>query len=105
MADATLGAHMSDTLIRLTGLIVGTADDGDREQLTRQHKRLAMQLQTLVDETVDAQPEEYKEATAALATAIEALKAAKKEADAVARAIKRVAQAISAVAKLAQAVA
>lgn len=102
MADdkPVLGKSLGKMITDLTDLILATTDADKKEELRAQHRELTKKLQDLIDNTVPTDTEEYKQATAAVVTANDAIRQAVKDASQVADTITKVAKVVSVLAKL-----
>jgi methyl-accepting chemotaxis protein len=97
----SLGKTLSQTIRKLTDTIEALPDGANRNKLIKQQKALAAELVTLIDENVEADTEEYRNATAALEAANKSLAKARVSIRKIAETIDAVAEAVEAVAELA----
>lgn len=97
----TLGQNLSEAISQLADVIDRLPDGRKRDDLIKQQKALAAELQALIDKNVPADTVVYRDATAALEKANDSLAAARADIKKIAETIDAIAQAVEAVAALA----
>jgi peptidoglycan hydrolase CwlO-like protein len=102
--DDTLGAALATMMQELADAIDHTTDKAQRNQLLAKQDEIHAKLQPLIDNTVNQNVAEYKEATAAVNNSITALKETQKDIGRIANSIEKLAKVVSALAKLASAI-